>query len=275
MRTSLCTIKVINGRAWATLSACRAPGSARLPEVLRWVIEQLHLGNFDDTLDEEGRLISLVLGSAAAPPIDDANMEDIAQHVQTRALAVNIAGLFAVAREEGIEPQHAGLAKRVHEGAEAGAHDNTSFHYALELTDVLERIRKVSFVFDSPPIKTRATPGVVVLLKEATRAYLFGLSRSCVCVCRALLEAALREEVSDGDLSDARLKTKKGELECLISLARQRQRLSPALETKAHAIRRAGNQAMHGTRPNDSRAWELLQDTRAIVTALYRVSKED
>lgn len=237
--------------------------------MLRWMIEQLHLGNFADTLDDEGRLISLVLGSAAAPPIDDADLESIAQHVETRALAVNIAGLLAAAREEGIEPQHARLAKQVHEGVEEGAHDNTSFHYALELTEVLDRIRKVSFVFDSPPIKTRATPGVGLLLKEATRAYLFGLSRSCVCVCRALLEAGLRDIVSEKELSEERLRTKKGELECLISLARQRGGLSSALETKAHAIRRAGNRALHGTRPNDSLAWELLQDTRAIVTALY------
>ena len=269
MRTVTCRIEIIDGRAWARLSSSRAPGSARIAELLRWMVEQLHLGNFDDTVSDDGSLTSLVLGSAAAPPVDDAGLDDIAAHAKDRALSVSVAGIFAKSREEGVEPQHAAFVKRAHEAAAIGAHDNTSLHYALELVEVLDRIEKVSFVFDSPPIKTRAAPGVILLLREATRAYLFGLSRSCVCVCRALLEAALRERVSDAELRDERVRTKKGDLESLISIAERHHRLPSALVLKAHAIRRAGNQALHGTRPNDERAWEFLQDTRAIVTALY------
>src|SRR5882762_10323579 len=107
MKTSLCTIEILNGRIWARLSSSRAPGAARIPEVLRWIIEQFHLGNSEETLDDEGRLIGILLGAPAAPPIDDATLKDIARQVETRALAVNIAGLFASAREEGVEPAHA------------------------------------------------------------------------------------------------------------------------------------------------------------------------
>src|SRR5574341_778729 len=266
MRTALCTIEVLNGRAWARLSSSRAPGTARIPEVLRWLIEQLHLGNFDETVDDEGRLTGIVLGAPAAPPIDDATLKDIARQVETRALAVNVAGLFANAREEGVEPAHVALAKILRDTAQPEAHDNTAFHYALQLMDVLERIAKVTFVFESPPIKTRAAPGVIALLKEATRAYLFGLGRSCVCVCRALLEAALRGGVSEHELLQERFNSKKGELESLIGLATKRRRLSSKLAQKAHAIRQAGNRALHGINPSDDLAWDVLQDTRTIVS---------
>src|SRR5207245_7402617 len=134
---------------------------------------------------------------------------------------------------------------------------------------VLERIASVSFVFEAPPIKTRAGPGVIALLKEATRAYLFGLGRSCVCVCRALLEAALREGVSEREVLQERLDTKRGDLECLIGLAVKGGRLSNTLAEKAHTVRQAGNRALHGTNPSDHRAWDVLQDTRTIVSALY------
>jgi hypothetical protein len=156
------------------------------------------------------------------------------------------------------------------EAVKPAGHDNTNLHYALQLTDVLERISRVSFVFDSPGIKTRADPGVIQLLREATRAYLFGLNRSCLCVCRALLEAALRDGVSNRELLEERNAAgKKGELECLIAIAAERGRLPSHLLARAHAVRRAGNRALHGTRPNDDAAWELLQDTRTIITALY------
>ena len=46
------------------------------------------------------------------------------------------------------------------------------------------------------------------------------LRRSCVSLCRALLEAALRERVNLGELLTERMQSKKGELECLINLIR-------------------------------------------------------
>lgn len=97
------------------------------------------LGMVEDTVDAEGRLSRLLLGAAAAPPVDDADVEAIAEHVKSRALAVNIAGLLAMAREEGIEPEHQYLANEFRDTAQPGGHDNTCIHYALEL-----RIRAVA-----------------------------------------------------------------------------------------------------------------------------------
>jgi hypothetical protein len=105
---------------------------------------------------------------------------------------------------------------------------------------------------------------------EATRAYLFGLNRSCVSLCRALLEAALHERVDMTQLLQDRLqdrsRPKKGELESLINLG-VRTLGADALE-KAHLIRKAGNDAMHGKEPSDDDAWAVLLDTREILERL-------
>lgn len=269
MKTSICKVEVVDGRVWAAMSVCRAPETSPVPDVLRWIVEQLNLSNFDETVDEEGRLTSLVIGAAAAPPIDDQTLQDVARQVDFRLRAVNIAGLFANSREEGVEPVHAKLTKEVQQTIQPGGRDNTSFHYAFQLLDILDRISDTTFIFDAPPIKTKAGPGVVTLLKEATRAYLFGLGRSCVCVCRALLEAALRERVSQQVLVREQLTSKKGELESLITIAVRDGRLTEELGRLAHDIRKTGNRTLHGTGPSDPRAWEVLSETRTVVSALY------
>src|SRR5689334_9232074 len=115
MKESSFTIKIVDGRAWASFSSARAPGDARIPQVLRWMVEQLHLGNFETRVDDKGQLLDLLLGAAASPPIDDADLDSVADSVKTRALAVNIAGLLAAAREEGVEPAHEQLAKMARE----------------------------------------------------------------------------------------------------------------------------------------------------------------
>jgi hypothetical protein len=269
MKQITCKFEVLNGRVWARLSSSREPGVAGTGELLRWIAEQINIGNFESDCDAEGLLQSLVIGAAAAPIADDSSVDVVEERVKSRVFSVNVAGLFANAREEGIEPPYVHLAKQI-KNPQLGGRQNTDLHYALEVSHILERIARLSFVFDSPPIKTRAGTAVIALLKEATRAYLFGLTRSSVSTCRALLEESLRERVSTTDVVDEFVRTKRGAIECLINVAGRKNVLNGDLVRKAHLVRKAGNGALHKAAPSDETAWRTLQGTRRIVTYLYR-----
>ena len=125
------------------------------------------------------------------------------------------------------------------------------------------------------PLKGRLPESVSRLLGEATRAYLFALNGSCVSLCRALLEATLKERVDRTELLQAMLQDrfgkKKGQLECLIDLG-VRSLGSDALE-KAHRTRIAGNEAIHGGEPPDGKAWAVLLDTREVLERLLAMPK--
>jgi hypothetical protein len=269
MKQRTCTVQLLNGRAWARLSSSRAPGIAPIHEVLRFIVEQINFGNVDCTCDQSGMVTDFVIGAAASPPFDDRMVDGVREAVQERALAVNVAGLFAKAREEGIEPQYVQLVARANVTATQAARDNTDLHYALELIAILERVSQLGFVFDAPPVKSRAGADVVALLREATKAYLYGMTRGSVSLCRALLEAALKEKVPQAELIAERQRANKGELECMIIVAARRGLLTNAVVVKAHAVRKAGNRALHRTPPDDKVAWSVLLDTRGVVSALY------
>ena len=269
MKTVTCTIQIVDGRVWASMSTCGEPGTATVHQLLRWTLEQLNFGNCAAACDERGHITSMTFGAAVAPPLDSTTLEAVQQRVQDRVAAVSIAGVFAKAREEGVEQEHSALADRARDTAQKGTHDNTELYYALELEEILARIRDVSFVFEAPPIKSKAAPAIVALLREATRAYLFNLRRSSVSLCRALLEAALRDQVPEAELREERRKTEKGELECLIDIAARNGVLLSQLATQSHNVRKAGNKALHGSEPSDAVAWAVLLDVRAVVSAVY------
>jgi hypothetical protein len=259
-------VEINDGKVWAFLRpSCEDPGEAPLHEVLSWVLEQLNLGNWHVTRDQNGRGTSLTIGLAAAADADAMSVEEAVENTRRRLLVLNVVGLFAKGREEGVEPQHSGTAEEVRMTATDAAYTNTELHYAFELLDVLQRIRENTFVFTAPPIKGIAGTDVVALLREATRAYLFRLQRSSVSLCRALIEAALRERVDPSELLNERFQSKKGEVECLINVAARRRILTQELSGRAHRIRIAGNRALHGPEPTDTEAWGVLLDTRAVV----------
>lgn len=171
------------------------------------------------------------------------SVDDLAERIRVRLASVNFAGIFARAREEGISAAGLPLAEEVRMTATEAAYGNTEIHYAFELLQVLARIRASTFVFGSPPVHGKVSPEVIALLREATRAYLFGLEHSCVSICRALLEDALRGHVKPADLLKEVWRSKRGELECLINLCEGK--LGKKLSRQAHAIRVAGNKALH------------------------------
>ena len=61
----------------------------------------------------------------------------------------------------------------------------------------LRWIREQSFVFTAPPIAGKASEDTVRLPGEATQAYLFGLNRACLALCRACVESLSRKELKE------------------------------------------------------------------------------
>ena len=272
MRTVSYTIESVNGRAWAHRTVTGKLAGAPVYLILRWLLEQLHLENAVAACDGEGNLTSLTLGAEAAPPWDSTSEEALKENIQRRVMNVASAGIFARAREAGIEQEYASMSDQVQELIKKGegGHDNTDLHYAFELNTLLERIHNVTFVFEAPPIRSKAGLAVVTLLREATRAYLFELRRASVSLCRALLEAMLREAVPADELRALRTSPRRGDLELLIQAALDSGRLDRSLNGPAHEVRKAGNLALHGAEPDDAMAWKTLLDVRRIAAALYR-----
>ena len=126
-------------------------------------------------------------------------------------------------------------------------------------------------MFSAPPIVGVAAPEVVALLREATRAYLFGQLRSCVSLCRALVEAALESRIGKNEIAEERRRTRldKGTLECLIDIAGRRGILPAArLPSSRDSQAREQGSAPRTAPPSDS-VWGVLLDTRAIVEVVY------
>jgi hypothetical protein len=246
---------------------------AGINEVLRWVLEQLNFGQYIRACDSEGRLTSLTFGLPAAADPENLTPEEYSEQLRSRLTSVNLAGIFARAREEGVSPKDFDLSETVRLTATDGAYHNTEMYYAFQLLEVLAGIRESTFVFATPPIGGIAKPEVGAILREATRAYLFKQMRSCVTLCRALVEAALKSRVAkeEVDAENRRTGDYMGGLERSIGIAVDRGILSAEMGDQAHSIRRFGNKVLHDARePESERVWAALLDTRAIVEAVYR-----
>ena len=186
-------IREVDGKLWGSMQRITGdPADVALHEVLRWVLEQLNFGNWSCDLSEAGEMTALTLGLSAAADVDTTTVAEVEEGIRRRLLAVNLAGLFAGGREQGTRPEEREFAEEVRLTATEDGYNNTELHYAFELLDILRRIRSNTFVFGTPPTLGVASPEAVAMLREATRAYLFNLRRSCVAICRALLEDVLK-----------------------------------------------------------------------------------
>lgn len=261
------SIEIHDGSPWIFRSrSCGELPDAPLHEVLRWVVEQLHFGHFVVEHDDRGDGVSLTLGQAAAfaRPIK-ANLAHEYEEMRNRALTV--AGIFAAARERGVEPQYADLSDKANSVARNNdtGQMNTDFYYAFELVSLLRRLAKTTFLFEAPPILGQANATVIEMLGEATRCFLFGLFRSSTSVCRACMEAVLRSAVRPDQLLNEVWKTKRGEIESLINVALREGILTEPFGGAAHRVRQVGNDAAHGKQLSAEVSWEVLQHTRQIA----------
>ena len=124
---------------------------APLHSVLRWILDHLNAGcaSFIGDGDDQPAH-SVVLGQMASS--DATSSEEAVKEVTKRLLAVNFAGIFAKARERGVEPEYEELVEKATRQTTENGKMNTEFHYAYELVKILELISDKTFVFEAPPI---------------------------------------------------------------------------------------------------------------------------
>jgi hypothetical protein len=195
------------------------------------------------------------------------SVEEAIEHDQKRQTALDLARIFATARESGVEPKFSGLVNTVRNAATPeGAYKNTEFYYAFELVALLRRISEHTFLLDAPPILGQAPAETVEALGQATRCFLLGLTRPCMALCRLALQTILESRVSRDEVLQEVTRTKKtGELVALINVAARKGILRPDLNKAAHEIRKKGNDAVHGPAPKEEEVWPLLIRMRQIV----------
>ena len=151
---------------------------------------------------------------------------------------------------------------------------NTDLHYAFELVSILRRISSATFLFEAPPVLGRAESVLIDMLGEASRCLFFGLYRSSVSICRAVVEAALESKVDAEELRREMATPrpngrKPGKIESLITIATRQRLLTEPLGQAAHFVRKAGNDAIHGAELDEQRTWGVLDRTRHIVEHVY------
>ena len=257
------------GRSWWSYpERIDSPPQTPLYSVLRWILNQLNMGcaEFIGEGDTPACTHSRAGTGGGLPFIGKGGLRRSPEAFSGRELA----GIFAKARERGVEPEYEELVEKAVRLANENAKMNTEFHYAFELVDILERISDKTFVFNAPPIVGGAEPQTLDLLQEATRCYLFGLHRACVAVCRTALEDSLKQRVPPTRLLEEGMQGgKAGELEKLINAAVRARVLPRELSRTAHDIRLRANDVLHKADRDVPDPWQLLLDTRTIVDAVH------
>lgn len=239
----------------------RSPGvlpETPLFEFLTWILEQLNFGHFGYKFDDNGRVVSLKIGRDI--PHSGTSLEDASENAKSRLLSVNIAGVMAVAREKGIEPEYETLSKEANLQITDGGRRNTEIHYAFELIKVLARLNKKTFKLEAPPIVGMAPRSVLAYLSEATRCWLYGFYGASVAMSRACLEASLKSALPSLGLAD---------LSTLIQRADTSGKLDGCMKNVAHSIRRTGNKFLHGDEISELESRDALDGIRSIVSFLF------
>ena len=240
-----------------------------LVKTLKWVVQQLDLGWF--AVGEDGEEdMSLVLGRRVAVDYR-ASEATVLKFANDRWDAVVYSGVVAEARESGWSRKAADIyddvSNQLTPQNRAAIRMNAGFHYAYELVDALERTVKRSLALEILPVSENAPMEVRRYMKEATRAYLYGLDRASVALCRACVEAALRAKLSALGMMENEAPL---ELEQMISRAsRSPLRLGGPLIMAAHEVRLHGNAVMHFRRDSEVKAKEMVDRMRTVVDGLF------
>jgi len=136
-----------------------------------------------------------------------------------------------------------------------------SRHFLREVPKVVKRALKLEPLLIAKPIAER----IEIYVREATRAYLFGLFQASIALARSALEESLKEHFNAATQSD--------ELLALLRAATLSKLLDGSLLQSAHEVRKAGNAVLHGKRCGDQDAFNVLIKTRSVLDAIHRGRK--
>ena len=173
----------------------RSPGvcpDRDLPTCLTWFLEQLLFEQFGRYADTDDTVVGLSVGIDQPTKIADDGV-GAEQALQSKHLAMQLAGLVAYARIEGIAPAHEAVPEMILAAFDADAESYTQYYFAFELVAALRQIGERVHLLAIPPIKVSGFEDTWTYLAEAARCWLFSHDTACVALCRAALELALRD----------------------------------------------------------------------------------
>jgi hypothetical protein len=249
---------------WLDEGPTQAPPEGLVSGTLRWILRRLNDGLVEPR--DGQRTTFLTIGNDEP---DQPLSEAFTSEVQKRRRAVNLAGVFAEARERGVNPEHMEVSEELRFQANDAGYMNAEFHYAMQLMDVLREMRRRSFELVTLPLLGHASEQLIDLLHEATRAHLFGLHSASLALCRAVLERALREKVPVAAVQKERDRSpKRGDLENLINAAATTRLFDSYLTSLAHGLRIRANAIMHGSALVEDSVVNI-GDTRILVERLF------
>jgi hypothetical protein len=124
--------------------------------------------------------------------------------------------------------------------------------------------RMVKRILRFQPIVVPAVPDAAVnaYLREAVRAYWFGLFQAAVSLARAALEHALRQRVPYGE-------QQRWSLDMLIEAADRGKLLAPAELQLATQVQHIANRVLHSKPCRPDEAFDALVSARGVMETLY------
>src|SRR5260370_39520656 len=126
---------------------------------------------------------------------------------------------------------------------------------------MVKRALKPETLFIKKPIEGP----VEIYIREATRAYLFGLFQASVALTRSALEQSLKENLR----AEAPMLAQTDKLLSLWKGAELSKSLDDSLLQFAHEVRKIANTVLHGTPCGEQAACDMLIKTRKVSDALY------
>jgi hypothetical protein len=230
----------------------RSPGGRPdrdLVDCLSWFLEQMLFEQFAPFVDEEDRAVIGLNVGVDQPFAEhaDTTVEEHEKRLQTKHLAMQLAGLLANSRIEGVEPRFEVVPDIVRRALEDDREDYTQYYFAFELMKTLHLINGRVHALPISPIKVGGFEDCWAYLSEATRCWLFGLDSASAALCRAALELALRSAVGIPNTSSQPPPGREEkQIANLIRAAYERRLLNRRMRELAHEVRKTGNGILHG-----------------------------
>lgn len=108
-------------------------------------------------------------------------------------------------------------------------------------------------------------------LRQATTCYLYGLPNAAAILCRAVLQFGLVEALERRGGMDLSRVDRKDYLKSLINFSGMTKPkvLSPELATKAHRIRKVGNDSIHQSTCSEPKALTTIKETGEVLAHIY------
>lgn len=244
----------------------------RIHDLLKWMLEQVCLGNCLPEVEENGDVVSLTMGRGAAPP--SASAEESLNRAKQAVIRLGITGVLARYREEGIEPEYDQISRETN--LLASQSNQTQIHYAFEMVKVLERIGDLALTLSAPPIRGKVPEELPWYLGEATRCYLYGFHRGCLVLCRVCLEEALSTKVKSTKAGEECLRDyrqahpKEGDLACFRNVAKTLGYLEDECWVNlAREISKEGDRVAHRRSVKEENSRKSLEQLRGLLEHLF------